>query len=229
LRQLQKNYFILPHHFIKYCIGNKTYQLAAPDKHALKNLWDLKKTTHFPYWGKCWPAAIALSEFMVKNTALVRDKQVLELAAGLGLPSLVAAKWAKNVITSDYLNEPLSFVKLSASENGISNIETRIINWHHIPPDLFAEVVLLSDVNYDPASFEALDQLISFFLEQDTLIILSTPQRIMAKPFIEKWMPFQIMQDEFVLEDDVRVTVFVLKKSERGGDRKSESPEDDFL
>ncbi len=212
-----------------YHFESGSVKLILPDPEDLRRLWQKHKIKDFPYWGKCWPAAIALSEFMVKNTALVRDKQVLELAAGLGLPSLVAAKWAKNIITSDYLNEPLSFVKLSATENGISNIETRIINWHHIPPDLFTEVVLLSDVNYDPASFEALDQLISFFLEQDTLIILSTPQRIMAKPFIEKWMPFQIMQDEFVLEDDVRVTVFVLKKSERGGDRKSESPEDDFL
>lgn len=209
------NDFVLKGSFISYSFAANSYQLYTPDTTDLQQAWKNGSLKDFPYWGKCWPAAIALSEFMVKNTALVRDKQVLELAAGLGLPSLVAAKWAKNVITSDYLNEPLSFVKLSATENGISNIETRIINWHHIPPDLFAEVVLLSDVNYDPASFEALDQLISFFLEQDTLIILSTPQRIMAKPFIEKWMPFQIMQDEFVLEDDVRVTVFVLKKSGR--------------
>lgn len=140
---------------------------------------------------------------------------MLELAAGLGLPSLVAARFAKQVICSDYLPEPLSFVKMSATENGISNIETKIINWHHIPHDLLADVVLLSDVNYDPASFEALDRLLSFFLEQGTFIILSTPQRIMAKPFIEKWMPFQIMQEEFVLEDDVRVSVLGMRKRKR--------------
>lgn len=104
---------------------------------------------------------------------------------------------------------------MSATENGISNIETKIINWHHIPHDLLTDVVLLSDVNYDPASFEALDRLLSFFLEQGTFIILSTPQRIMARPFIEKWMPFQIMQEEFVLEDDVRVSVLGMRKRER--------------
>ena len=168
----------------------------------------------FPYWGKCWPAAIALSNFIEKNTTLVQNKNVLELAAGLGLPSLVAARYAKQVICSDYLPEPLSFVQMSATENGIRNIETRIINWHHIPADLLTDVVLLSDVNYDPASFDALDQLLSFFLEQNTLIILSTPQRIMAKPFIEKWMPFITIKEEFILEDNVRVSVLGMKRRE---------------
>lgn len=49
----------------------------------------------FPYWSKCWPSAIALSNFIAKNQALIQDKQVLELATGLGLPSLVAARFAK--------------------------------------------------------------------------------------------------------------------------------------
>jgi len=156
-----------------------------------------------------------LSDFIANNPTLIRNKQVLELAAGLGLPSLVAAGLAKNVITSDYLNDPLVFVNMSATENGISNIETSIINWHHIPSDLSADIVLLSDINYDPASFEALDRLIAHLLERGTMILLSTPQRIIAKTFIEKWLPFQIVQKEFIIteeKEEVRVTVFVLKK-----------------
>ncbi len=163
----------------------------------------------FPYWGKCWPAASALSAFLAKNTSLIQDKTVIEFAAGLGLPSLVAATYARNIICSDYLSEPLSFVNRSAAANGISNIETRIINWQDLPAELKAEVVLLSDVNYDPAAFDALDRLVSFFLKQGALIILGTPQRIMAKSFVEKWQPFQAMQEEFVY-DDVRLSVMVL-------------------
>lgn len=194
-----------------FSFHNKEYRLQTPEPAALQDAWNKGQFKMFPYWGKCWPAAIALSSFIEKNTTLIQNKNVLELAAGLGLPSLVAARYAKTVICSDYLPEPLSFVKMSAIENGISNIETRIINWHHIPADLLTDVVLLSDVNYDPASFEALDQLLSFFLEQDALIILSTPQRIMAKPFIEKWMPFITIQEEFILEDDVRVSVLGMR------------------
>lgn len=200
--------------FISYSFEGIKYQLYTPEAKDLQAVWNSGGLQHFPYWGKCWPAAIALSAFIAKNPAFVHDKKVLELAAGLGLPSLVAATYAKEVVCSDYLNEPLLFIKKSATENNLSNIETRIIDWHHLPADLLTDVLLLSDINYDPSSFEALDQLISFFLEQNALIILSTPQRIMAKSFIEKWIPFQIMQEEFVLEDDVRVSVLVLKKRE---------------
>ncbi len=194
-----------------FSFENKDYRLCNPTIADLKKGWQKQQLSDFPYWGKCWPSAIALSNFIAKNPFYVKDKYVLELAAGLGLPSLVAAGWAKNVITSDYLDAPLSFVKMSATENGITNIETRIINWYNLPDNLSADVVLLSDVNYDPDAFEALDQLLYFFLERNTLIILSTPQRIMAKSFIEKWMSFITIREEFILENDVRVSVFVLK------------------
>ncbi|MFW2475509.1 MAG: class I SAM-dependent methyltransferase [Sediminibacterium sp.] len=187
-------------------------KLILPDPALLQKTWEEKQLKDFPYWGKCWPSAIALSAFIAKTPSLIQDKIVLELAAGLALPSLVAANFAKKVITSDYLPEPLDFVNASIRENNISNIETRIINWQHIPDDLSADVLLLSDINYDPHAFEMLDQLLTYFLEKDTLIILSTPQRIMAKSFIDKWLSFQVIQEEFVDELGVRVTVFLLKK-----------------
>jgi methyltransferase-like protein 23 len=60
----------------------------------------------FPYWAQIWPAATALSTFLDNHNDYVFDKQVLELAAGLGLPSLVAAgSGAKKVCVSDQSEE----------------------------------------------------------------------------------------------------------------------------
>lgn len=196
--------------FINYSFGDLEFRLCTPDTDELKKAWNSGSLTHFPYWGKCWPAALGLAEFLTRHPSLIQNKEVVELAAGLGLPSLVAARYAKKIISSDYLPDPLAFINSSAKENGIANIETHIINWQQIPTDLHADVVLLSDVNYDPDAFEALDRLLSFFLKQHALILLSTPQRIMAKSFVEKWQAFQIMQEEFVY-DEVRVSVWVLK------------------
>jgi len=204
--------------FSTYSFAGSNYQLYTPVTKDLQEAWMSGSLKDFPYWSKCWPSAIALSDFIAKNQALIQDKHVLELAAGLGLPSLVAARFAKNVITSDYLSEPLSFVKISAAENNITNIETRIINWHNQPSDLLVDIVLLSDVNYNPDDFETLDRLFSFFLQQHTLIILSTPQRIMARSFVEKWLPFKTMQEEFMLregEEEVWVSVLVLERRDR--------------
>lgn len=187
-------------------------KLILPEPASLQKAWEEKQLKDFPFWGKCWPAAIALSSFITHHSKLIEDKLVLELAAGLALPSLIAANFAKQVITSDYLPEPLSFVNESIRKNNISRIETRMINWQDIPGDLSADVLLLSDINYDPNTFEVLDQLLGHFLEKGTLIILSTPQRIIAKSFIDKWLSFQVMQEEFVDEEGVHVTVFVLNK-----------------
>ena len=198
-----------------FSFTNKDYRLCTPLPDDLKAAWQQQQFSHFPYWGKCWPAAVVLAEFLSKNSFLVRDKLVIELASGLGLPSLVASDYAKKVVTTDFLQDPLSFVDMSVRENGISNIETKIINWHAIPKELTADVVLLSDVNYNPDDFEALDRLIDFFLQQNTLIILSTPQRIVAKTFVEKWLRFEKMQETFFLTDDLQVSVLVLCKNEK--------------
>lgn len=187
-------------------------KLMLPEPASLQKAWEKKQLKDFPFWGKCWPAAIALSSFITHHSKLIEDKLVLELAAGLALPSLVAANFAKQVISSDYLPEPLGFVNESIRKNNISRIETRMINWQDIPGDLSADVLLLSDINYDPNAFDVLDQLLTYFLEKGTLIILSTPQRIIAKSFIDKWLSFQVMQEEFIVEEGVRVTVFVLNK-----------------
>ena len=195
-----------------FSFENKEFKLWTPVSDSLQKAWENHQFIEFPYWGKCWPAAIALSAFIAKTPSLIQDKIVLELAAGLGLPSLVAAVHAKRVMTSDYLPDPLTYVNKSIAENNITNIETAIINWKDIPENLYADVLLLSDVNYNPDAFDELDKLLAHFLNLGTIIILSTPQRIMAKPFIDKWLPFQVMQEECIVEEDVRVTVFILKK-----------------
>lgn len=196
-------------HLIKktYHFNNISITLALPEEEKLRIDWQEKRLSHFPFWGKCWPAAEAMASFLVAYSHLIQGKKVLELAGGLGLPSLVAANFALEVCCSDYLPEPLAYVKASAIANNITNISTAIINWQQLPENIQTDVLLLSDVNYDPADFEALDKLLQYFLERKTLILLSTPQRIMGKAFIKKWIPYQ-QQQETIAPD---ISLFVLK------------------
>ena len=70
----------------------KSLQLQNPD-------------TPFPYWARLWPSAIALASYLQKNAPLINGRWVAELAAGIGLPSLVAAGYAKKVWCSDWVAE----------------------------------------------------------------------------------------------------------------------------
>jgi predicted nicotinamide N-methyase len=189
-----------------YQYGDISITLVMPKQNQLRKDWQENRLTHFPFWGKCWPAAEALSSFLVKHPHYVQDKKVLELAGGLGLPSLVAAQFAKEVCCSDFLPDPLQYVKASADLNGIHHLSTRIINWQQLPKDLSADVLLLSDINYNPSDFDILNKMIQYFLDEKTLILLSTPQRIMGKAFIEQWITYQ-RHHEIISSD---ISLFVL-------------------
>ncbi len=186
--------------------GEIVIKLLLPKQQELRKEWQEQKLSHFPFWGKCWPAAEALSGFLASNPVYVKDKTVLELAGGLGLPSLVASSFAKEVCCSDFLPEPLNYVRASAELNQITNLSTSIINWQRLPKNLSADVLLLSDINYNPSDFDALNTMLQYFLDKHTLILLSTPQRIMGKSFIEKWMLYQ--QRHEVMGNDI--SLFVL-------------------
>lgn len=170
----------------------------------------------FPYWSQVWPAAIGLCHFLAGNTGCLENKKVLELAAGLGLPSLLAAQYAHEVCASDHIPEAVELMRRSADYNGILNMQCSWLNWNHLPGSVVADTLLLSDVNYDPASFDAVYDLLQRFLNNGSTVVLSTPQRLMAKSFIDRLLPFCIKQEDVLVENAQQqtiITVLVLKNS----------------
>lgn len=202
-------------------VGNTTVKLYVPLPQHIKKTYMNQKAgnehTPFPYWAKLWPSAIAISEFIEKHPGLLAEKQVLELAAGLGLPSLVAATYARSVCCSDYLPEALEVVNKSITANNISNVYTRVLNWNHLPQDVLPDILLLSDINYNPQEFNTLQKILLEFLQRDTTILLSSPQRLMAKTFIQQLLPWCTQSEEITVTyngvTDI-ISVFVFKKQE---------------
>lgn len=199
-------------------LNDFSFELFVPDQQVIQQNYLQQKlvdeNTPFPYWAKVWAAGIGLGYFINRQPEYIKNKTVIELAAGLGLPSLVAAKWAKTVCCSDYLQAPIDLVKASANHYQIQNINYKIIDWFNMPKDIKADVLLLSDINYEPACFAILLNIVQQFLAKGTTIILSTPQRLLAKPFIEKLLPFcHLQQNVEVIENGnvIWVQILILK------------------
>jgi len=202
-------------HYVSF--KRMSLELLIPVPSALKanyeRLLQHGYTVPFPYWAQIWPAATALSIFLNNEDHYVFDKHVLELAAGLGLPSLVAAALsAKKVWVSDQSEEAVLVLQKEISHNRFNNMESRRLDWHQLPEDLQPDVLLLSDINYNPAEFDILFNVLTGFLQKGTLIILSTPQRLMAKSFISRLMPWCIQQENLQVEE-ISVSIYVLKLS----------------
>jgi hypothetical protein len=69
-----------------------------------------------------WRASFFLSDYVLNNLELVRDKTVIELGTGLGLVSFVTSAYARLVFATD-----LGFVVQRARQNWIAN--QKRIDW----------------------------------------------------------------------------------------------------
>jgi predicted nicotinamide N-methyase len=187
-------------------------QLWIPDQDDIQLSYQSSEPkTPFPFWAKLWPAALALTEFIQDNPHWVQHKKVLELAAGLGLPSLYASHLASSVLCSDFDTDAVSYIKDNIELNSIKNMTAAKIDWTLLPESLEWDVLLMSDVNYDPDDFEVLFQLMLRILALGKTILLSTPQRLAGKPFIAALLPYCRLNEER-WQEHVAINVLVLKK-----------------
>jgi predicted nicotinamide N-methyase len=185
-------------------------------KDVYASLLELDPATPFPYWAKVWPSSIALLKVLQKHPSLIKDKTVLELGAGIGLPSLMMADITKSVQISDYHLEAVELLQKNIAHLQLQNVQTMQLDWNNLPENIYPKVLILSDVNYDPTQFDPLTSLIEKFINQGCTIILSTPQRIMASPFVLALSEFIIADyAELVDENGVNqeISILVLSKT----------------
>jgi predicted nicotinamide N-methyase len=198
-----------------YQFGDQRLEIFVPDPKQVQEVYKQQQNGEidFPYWSQVWPSAIALSEFIIKNPVYVKGKKVLELGAGLGLPSFAAAKWASNICCSDYHAEAVAIIKKTIAHHQLDNIWVEKLQWENLPDKTHVDTLLLSDVNYNPEDFEVLHETIRQFINNGTCILLSTPQRLLAKPFIEKLLPWCVWQEEReikTISQSVNIGILVL-------------------
>jgi predicted nicotinamide N-methyase len=126
----------------------------------------------------------------------------------------VAAKVAKSVYCTDYLPEAITVIEKSITHHQLKNMYGSLLDWNNLPSPLpQADVVLLSDINYNPADFNNLYAVLKAFLQQGSTLLLTTPQRLLAKPFVEMLLPWCTLKEEVEVEYKgavVAVTVLVL-------------------
>jgi predicted nicotinamide N-methyase len=182
----------IPSHIEVFHFADVTIEARVPSATWIQQQYLQQKTsTPFPYWAKVWPASRALCQVMAAEPQLVKGKQVLELAAGLGLPSLLASRFAASVTASDYLSDAVEMIQQSVDHNRLNNMHCCLLDWNKLDPAVTTELLLLSDINYDPASFDLLYCVIEKFIAEGTCILLSTPQRLAGKPFMERLIPWR--------------------------------------
>lgn len=159
-------------------------------KPTYEHLLKLDANTPFPFWAKIWASSKAMSAFLALEPDWIIDKKVLEIGAGVGLPSFSIARFAKKVIVTDHAPEAIDLIKKNIHHLCVNNMTAICLDWKNFPEQVTADTVLLSDVNYAPGAFEPLLALVIRLIEHGAVIVIATPERIMAAPFVDSLQPF---------------------------------------
>lgn len=185
------------------------FQFLIPEEGSMKALYQQHKMD-FPYWSRIWPSSIAISQWILEEPELINGLNVMEIGAGIGLPSFVSSWYAQRVIATDHQEQAVSLINRNIQINKIENINVSQMDWRH-QSMISSDIYLLSDVNYDPQLFDSLKKLIDSIMISGLKVLLSTPQRISAAAFIDSIHSYIISQHVREIDETV-ISLYKLGK-----------------
>lgn len=115
-----------------------------------------------PFWAIAWPAARALSSFILKNAGIFRDKTVLDFGCGCGIAGITAAKQGGIVTLNDI--DPLA--AHVASINCRINTVSCAISTENLLSDSTPQsydIILIADCFYQKTIS---DQIFNYIVQQ---------------------------------------------------------------
>src|SRR5437879_1509077 len=164
--------------------GRQVTLLRPPNADELIDEDAFDDDEFLPYWAELWPSGIALAE--VVDRLALRGKRVLELGAGLGIPSLVAALGGADVLATDWAEDAVSLLRENAERNGIA-LRVEPVRWDEPEPLVRGapwDVVLGADLLYEERNAE---QLLELLPRLGGDVLLADPGRPFATAFLAAW------------------------------------------
>jgi predicted nicotinamide N-methyase len=136
-----------------------------------------------PYWAELWPSGVALAGAV--GALDLRGSRVLELGAGLGLPSLAAALGGADVLATDWADDAVELLRANAERNRIA-LRVERVRWDE--PELLLgtapwPLVLGADLLYERRNA---DQLLELLPRLGAEVLLAEPGRPFARGFFER-------------------------------------------
>lgn len=127
-----------------------------------------------PYWAELWPSGLALARALPDRLDGVR---IVELGAGLGVPSLVAAARGGEVTALDWARDSVELLARNAARNG-AVLSAVHADWRNFAGSF--DLVLAADLLYEQRNVEPLIELLPQLAPE---VLLAEPGRNHAAGF----------------------------------------------
>jgi predicted nicotinamide N-methyase len=127
-------------------------------------------------FGVVWPASQVLATEV--SVAALAGKRVLEIGCGIGLASIVLHKMCVDITASDYHPRAQEFLNRNVQDNGLAPMKFQLIDFEQKNPMLGKfDLIIASDVLYQPQQAQNLSRFISAHSSDDVEIIVVDPGR----------------------------------------------------
>jgi len=143
----------------------------------------------FPLWAKIWPASWILAEYLAR-LPVASDQTFLEIGAGIGFVSIVAASCGHRMTMTEYNPDALNFARANAAVNNCPEIAIANLDWNQ--PQLRGkfDVIVGSEITFRKEDVPALLKLFQTYLNASGEIILTGEMRRTSNTFFEQMSPF---------------------------------------
>ena len=156
-------------------VNGRKFRILLPK--YLDRFIDPDEVLHdFPLWAKIWQASWVLCGVLAEMPPDPR-KRLLEIGAGIGLVSIVAATFGHRITMTEYNPDALNFARANAHLNQCPRLPILKLDWHDPRVKGQFDTIVASEITYKPEHLRPLTQLFKSYLKPGGQIILASEMR----------------------------------------------------
>jgi len=165
-------------------INGRKFQMLLPKD--LAPFIDTQNLLHeFPLWAKIWQASWVLAGFLAEMP-VARGKNFLEIGAGAGLVSIVAASFGHCITMTEFNPDALQFAQANAAINSCPHLIIRELDWNRPQLTETFDYIVASEVTYKKEHVASLVKLFKAYLKPDGAVYLAGEMRRVSRDFYQQ-------------------------------------------
>ena len=182
-------------------VKDRKFQILLPS--SLAGFINTHDVFHeFPLWAKIWRASWVLADYLAAMPVAAKRK-FLELGAGVGLVSIVAASFGHRITMSEYSDDALQFARANALINDCPELPVVELDWNRPQLPGRFDYIVASEVTYKKEDCRPLVNLLKACLKPDGEVILAGEMRKSSMDFYQELANlFHIQVQKKVLRSD---------------------------
>jgi predicted nicotinamide N-methyase len=165
-------------------INGRKFKILLPKD--LSGFIDPNDVFHdFPLWAKIWRASWVLAVFLAEMPPAA-EKNFLEIGAGAGLVSIVAASFGHRITMTEFNPDALRFAQANAIINGCPQLPIRELDWNRPQPAETFDYIVASEVTYKKEHVATLVKLFKSYLKPEGTVYLTGEMRRVSRDFYQQ-------------------------------------------